>query len=139
MKKIIYFFKIKKLFFQNIRFFIKYIRVGIFINLIGYLLYLFGTYIGLAPIKMMTILYTSATISSYILNKKYTFNLKGKFKKTFIKFIFVNLSAYLINFLFLYYFTKIIYYPHELVQFFAMFFIGSYLFILSRYFIFKQQ
>ena len=129
-------YKIRFFFIQNLRVFINYIKVGLINNIIGYLLYLLGTLIGLSPIFMITCLYSIVIISSFILNKKYTFQVKGNFRKTFIKFIFINISAYLINYLFLYY-AMLNNISHQLVQFFAIIFIGTYMFILSKYFVFK--
>ena len=112
---------------------------GIFtMGLLGYLIYLFGTFIGIHPILMMTILFIITTCFSYFFNKRYTFRMRVYNRKLFIKYLISSFSAYLINFILLYYFSFINSLPHQIIMLIATILVGIYLFLLSRYFVFKK-
>lgn len=129
---------LKEKIYTNLSLFIKYIQVGFLKNLLGYLIYLFGTFIGIHPILMMTILFIITTCFSYFFNKRYTFRMRGYNRKLFIKYLISSFSAYLINFILLYYFSVINSLPHQIIMLIATILVGIYLFLLSRYFVFKK-
>ena len=129
---------LKETIYTNLSLFIKYIQVGFFNNLLGYVIYLFGTSFGLHPIFMMTILFIVTTCFSYFFNKRYTFRIRGNDRKLFIKYLISLFSAYLIDFFLLYYFSVINTFPHQIIMLIATILVGIYSFLLSRYFVFKK-
>jgi putative flippase GtrA len=119
--------------------FIRYVIVGISVNLIGYCFYLLITYLGIPPKNTMTLLYTIGVILGYIGHKKISFSHSGSKVITGVKFILAHAVGYLINLGMLMYFADKLHYPHQFVQAAAIFVVALYLFIVFKTFVFKVE
>ena len=116
----------------------KYSAVGISGNLLGYLVYILLTYLGLKPTYAVSMLYPMGAMFSFYGNLGFTFKYTGNPNKAKLKFIFSHLAGYLINIIILYTFVTKLMYPHELIQLFAICIVAIYIFFISKFFIFKD-
>ncbi|WP_429737568.1 GtrA family protein [Enterovibrio makurazakiensis] len=116
---------------------IRYALVGIFQNSLGYLIYIALTYIGIDHKVVVAISYPLGLYVSYRGNSTYTFNGFER-KGTVVRFFIVHLMAYTLNLFFLYYFSDVLGYPHQVVQLFCIAIIAIYLFIMLKIYVFKN-
>jgi putative flippase GtrA len=116
----------------------KFSAVGITGNLLGYLIYILLTYLGLKPTYAVSILYPMGAMFSFYGNLGFTFKYTGNPNTAKVKFIFSHLAGYLINIIILHIFVTKLTYPHELIQLFAICIVAIYLFFISKFFIFKD-
>lgn len=115
---------------------VRYGIVGVFNNLLGYLIYLIVTSIWVEPIFVSSFLYLVGAITSYVGNSKYTFSYQSKQSNVLIRYIIAHALGYLINVLMLYALWEKLKYPHQIVQAFAIFVVAGFLFVVFRYFVF---
>jgi putative flippase GtrA len=113
---------------------VRFTMIGLFNNSIGYLVYLFLTYIGTAPRFTMTCLYIIGTCLAYFGNRNYTFSELGNKQNSKVRFVIVYLIGYGINFFILLFFVDHLHYPHQWVQGAAIFIVAG--FLIYRYEIF---
>ena len=116
----------------------RYSSVGLLHNILGLSFYIILTYIGLKPEYAVTILYPLGVIFSYYGNAAFTFKYNGNSSSAKLKFFLAHLLGYLINITLLYIFVQQLMYRHELIQFFSIFIIAIYLFLASKFFVFKN-
>lgn len=116
----------------------KFSAVGITGNLLGYLIYILLTYLGLKPTYAVSILYPMGAMFSFYGNLGFTFKYTGNPNTAKVKFIFSHLAGYLINIIILHIFVTKLTYPHELIQLFAICIVAIYIFFISKLFIFKD-
>jgi|TARA_B110000483_G_C18085497_1_gene499797 putative flippase GtrA len=107
-------------------------------NVLGYMIYILLTYIGLKPEYAVSILYPLGAIFSFYGNIEFTFTYTGNPNMAKVKFILSHFGGYLVNIMILYIFVSQLMYPHELIQFFAICIVAIYLFFISKFFIFKN-
>lgn len=117
--------------------FFRYCCIGLVLNACFYLIYLFATYLQVAPKVCMTILYIIGVVSSVLANRKWTFNSDSKSLFLFIRAAIVYLGGYLINLSLLYCFVDTYGYPHQLIQFLAVGIVAVYLFLALKFFVFN--
>lgn len=119
----------------NVRELMRYGIVGIVQNSAGYIIYLLLTWIGLDPKIVVAFSYPIAMYISYQGNKKFTFSgVNGN--KTALKYLLSHFIAYLMNLLFLYYFSDVLGYPHQIVQLISIGVVSIYLFIAFKLYVF---
>jgi putative flippase GtrA len=116
----------------------RFAVVGIVSNLIGYLLYLYVTFLGAAPKVAMTVLYGIGALIGFIGNRKYTFAHKGKLQRAGMRYAVAHCAGYTINFL-----TQIVVvdqlgYPHQLAQAVGICVVAAFLFVTFKYFVFIE-
>lgn len=130
----------KNYLFKNfIRQFLPYSFIGIITNSTGYILYLILTYIWDHPKIIMTILYFVGALTGFLLNRRYSFKVKGHLCTQGIRFITVQISGYLINLSILIIFFDWLGFPHEIVQVFAIIFVALCSFFLLRFYVFPEK
>ena len=117
---------------------LRYGAVGIFNNLLGYLLYILLTWLWIDPKMAITLLYPIGAITSYFGHAKYAFSYNGGHWNGFARFVIAHCIGFGINIGLLYLFWNLLGYPHQLVQAFAIFIVAGVLFLLFRYFVFPQ-
>lgn len=121
---------LKQLFFYGI--------TGVVLNLSGFVLYLMITWFGVEPKLAMTCLYGVGVVTSFFANKHLVFRGQHAEYEVFIKFIMAHIAGYIINFLLLYYFYNLLGFAHEIVQFFAIFVVALYLFVVFKFLVFNK-
>lgn len=113
--------------------------VGIAQNFIGYLIYIVLTYIGIAPVLAISILYPLGATFSFIGNKKYTFINTNSESNALGRFVIAHLLGLMLNIILLKVLVETFGFPHQLVQLIAMLLIATFLFIAMKYFIFSTN
>ena len=116
----------------------KFGLVGVISNILGYLIYLLITFLGLKPELAITFLYPIGAVIGYYGNKNYTFTYKGDLRKSKQRYIISHIAGYFINILMIYIFVNQFNYPHQLIQAIAILIIAIYLFLMMKFFIFKN-
>lgn len=111
--------------------------VGVASNALGYLAYLFLTSTRIGSIQAMSYVYFSSCLVSFLGNKNWTFGDSSQTRKILPRYIFIQVLGYLTNLLLLMVFYRLLGFPHQWVQFFAISVVAIELFILSKYYAFS--
>lgn len=115
----------------------RYGLVGVTSNLLGYLVYLLLTSLGVQPILTMTLLYAVGATIGFVGNRLWVFSHTGAAMPSGARYCGVHLLGYLINFIILFVFVTRLGYPHQWVQAMAIIIVASFLFIAHKYFVFS--
>ncbi len=113
--------------------------VGVANNLLGYLLYIALTHLGMEYKTAMSLLYIVGVAISFSANRKIVFKHTGNIHKAVLKFCLAHILGYTLNFCLLSFFANKMGYPHELVQAAAIFIVAGFLFIFMRFFVFREN
>jgi putative flippase GtrA len=117
----------------------RYAIVGIVTNVLGYLLYLGITALGLEPKKAMTINYVIGVAISFAGNRRWTFSHDGPLGGSLLRFSIAHLAGYALNFTILAVFVDRLGYSHQLVQAVAIVIVAAWLFVAFRAFVFPDR
>ena len=117
--------------------FLKYLAIGAAANSIGYGLYLLITWIGVSSILGMSMVYTSACIASFWVNKIWTFGDKTEHRSLLPRYLFIQFIGYLTNLLMLLVLSQSLGIPHQLAQLLAIVIVAIELFLLSKHYVFR--
>jgi putative flippase GtrA len=118
---------------------IRYGVVGVFNNLLGYLIYLLITFYWLDPMVAVSLLYPVGVAIGYFGHSKYAFVYQGKNTRALVRYLTAHLISYGLNLLILYIFWEKLKFPHQIVQAAAIFIVAGVLFLLFRYFVFPHS
>lgn len=110
--------------------------VGLFHNMIGYVIFLVLFWLGTSPYLLVAIGYPLAVFLSYILNKKITFNHNGKGLITGVKFVGIHIIGCLLNIFLLYFLGDFLSVGYEFAQLFSVFVVGGLLYLCMKFFVF---
>ncbi len=116
----------------------RYGLVGIAINLLGYLIYLLLTFLGLTPKLTMTLLYFIGAFAGFWGNRNLTFRHQGSVLGSGVRYLVAHGLGYLINLLILVVFVDQLGFTHQYVQAIAIFVVAGYLFIAFKFFVFTH-
>ncbi len=116
----------------------RYVLVGALTNLAGYLFYLLLTYCGLSPKLTITLIYTSAALVGFFANRRFTFQHDGRLLSSGFRYIIAQISGYLLNLLILVLLVDRFGVAHQIAQGVAIVVVATFLFVLSRYFVFTR-
>ena len=117
----------------------SYGMVGIVVNLVAYLAYLFITYLGGTPKLTMSVLYVLTAFISFLANRKLTFSYKGGWLGSGMRFSIAHFFGYLINLALLFVLVDHFGYPHQGVQVVAVFVVAAFLFLTFKFFVFREE
>lgn len=117
---------------------IRFGVVGVAHNLLGYLVYLLITWLGMDPKLAVAILYPLGTAASYFANRHWTFEHKGAVGDSMARYLAMHVVGYSLNLLIIYVGVDLLTYPHQLVQLFAMFVFAMLFFLASKFLIFTD-
>jgi putative flippase GtrA len=118
--------------------FIRYAIVGLASNAIAYLIYIALTRVGLGPKVTMSLLYGLGVLQTFIFNKRWTFKHGGAHGLVFIRYCVTYGLGYVVNLVALLVLVDQQGYPHEIVQGVMIFALAVMLFLLQKYWVFKQ-
>ena len=118
---------------------LRYAAVGVGSNLAGYAAYLLLTFSGIAPKITMTFLYLIGATVGFVGNSKLTFGWNGSISGSCVRYAAAHAVGYALNLAMLAYFVDKLAYPHQVVQFVAIFLVAVYLFFSFKYFVFAQR
>ncbi|MGZ8944489.1 MAG: GtrA family protein [Methylococcaceae bacterium] len=118
---------------------ICYGLVGVVSNLTIYFVYLLITHLGVEPITAMTLVYIIGASIGFISNRKWTFAHRGNSTSAVLRYVLAQLFGYLLNFLILFIFVGRLGYAHQWVQAVAIIIVAGFLFIVFKYFVFREK
>ena len=118
---------------------IRYGLVGVISNIAIYLFYLFFTYQGVKPKTAMTLVYIIGASIGFVGNRKWTFSYNENLVGDTIRYILAHLFGYLLNFLMLLIFVDNLGYAHQWVQAISILIVAGFLFIVFKYFVFRER
>lgn len=116
----------------------RYGVVGIGVNVAGYLLYLFITYLGVAPMLAMSVLYVVGAVGGFWGNKTLTFSHDGNSMRAAVRYVIAHFAGYLINLGILTVMTHELGYSHQVAQAVGIVVVAGFLFLASRFFVFTS-
>ena len=118
---------------------LRYSIVGVANNLLGYLIYLFLTWLWLDPKVAVSLFYPIGAATAYFGHIKYSFSFNGSHIGGVLRYIVAHVIGYLVNILLLYIFVDKLLFPHQLVQAIAIVIVAGILFLLFRFFVFPNR
>lgn len=118
---------------------IRYSLVGVASNVTIYCVYLLITYLGVEPKAAMTLLYILGASIGFIGNRKWTFSHQGNATHAALRYVLTHSFGYILNFLILYTFVDYLGYSHQWVQAAAIIIVAGFLFIIFKYFVFREE
>jgi len=119
---------------------IRYGLIGVVLNAAGFLIYvLFTTIIGVNPIAYISAFYPVRIVLAFYLNKKWSFTHEGHVPASAIRYLIAYISCYLLNVAMLKYLYEYWGISHVLVQAIAIVVIGPLLFVILKFWVFKEN
>jgi putative flippase GtrA len=124
--------------FSHMRQLISYGLVGVVNNTVFYFVYLLITYLGAEPKAAMTLVYIIGASIGFIGNRNWTFAHRGNSTRAALRYMLAYLFGYLLNFLILVTFVDQLGYAHQWVQAMAIIIVAAFLFVISKFFVFRE-
>lgn len=118
---------------------IRYGLVGVVSNAAIYFLYLLITYLGVEPKIAMSLVYVIGTVIGFIGNRNWTFAHRGGSSSAALRYGLAHLFGYLLNLLILLTFVDHLGYAHQWVQIVAIVIVAGFLFVVFKYFVFREK
>jgi putative flippase GtrA len=119
--------------------FTRYALVGLAVNLALYMLYLLVTELGMGHKTAMTALYVLGVLLTFTFNRNWSFSHDGQIPATLVRYIVAYSSGYLINLVLLFSLVDVRGLPHQWVQGVMIFSLAVYLFLLQKFWVFKDS
>ena len=116
----------------------RYALVGTTINIVGYLVYLLITFLGITPKIAVTFLYIVGASVGFWGNRKLAFMHQGSLLGSGVRYIIVHSFGYFLNLAILILFVDMFGFAHQWVQAFAIFIVAGYLFLAFKFFVFSN-
>lgn len=118
---------------------IRYGLVGVVSNSAIYFVYLLISYLGVEPKTAMTLVYIIGASIGFIGNRKWTFSHRGDASSAALRYVLAHFFGYLLNLLILFTFVDRLGYAHQWVQAVAIIIVAGFLFIVFKYFVFREK
>ena len=119
--------------------FARYSLVGIASNVIGYLMYIGLTKIGVGPKLAMSLLYGVGILQTFLLNKRWTFGHKSAHRSAFARYCIAYGLGYAVNMLALISLVDHMGLQHQWVQAVMILVVAIMLFAAQRYWVFAEE
>lgn len=116
--------------------FVRFAIVGILSNLVLYLLYLALTGLGVGIKLAMTLLYVVGTLQSFVFNRRWSFEHRGRRGPAFVRYVAAYVIGYVVNLLGLMLFVDWFGQPHQVVQGVLILTVAVLLFALHKAWVF---
>lgn len=117
---------------------VRYGIVGLASNVMGYLLYLGLTYLGMGPKLAMSLLYCVGVLQTFVFNKKWSFRFHGATTPALVRYATAYAVGYVVNFSALMLMVDQMGLPHQGVQGALIVVVAAMLFLAQRYWVFPQ-
>lgn len=120
---------------------LRYAILGLTLNIIGYLIYLSVTALGVSPLTTVTFFYPLSILAGYFAHQRHTFQRKAQnLRRTaLIRYVLVYVAGYLVNAVMLEVLHRQMGYPHQMVQLVAIPIVAALLFIAMKFFVFRKS
>jgi putative flippase GtrA len=119
--------------------FIRYAVVGAAANIFGFLLYALFTELGVSPVLTISIFYPVHIGIAFYLNKRWSFNFKGRLSASAVRYLAAYAGCYGLNVAMLKFFNGYLGYSHLIVQAIAIVVIAVLLFLAQKMWVFRAQ
>lgn len=116
---------------------LRYAAVGVLSNTLLYALYLLSTNAGVGHKTAMTALFLVGMLQTYVFNRCWTFNYRGRVPGSLARYLMAYGSSYLLNLVALYLFVDKLGYHHALIQAIAVAVIAATLFLVQSTWVFQ--
>lgn len=117
---------------------LRYILVGLFVNSIGYVIYLGVTWFGVEPKVAVSVLYPAGVMLTFLGHSRYSFSYRGRRAGRLPHFFTAHGIGYGTNLGLLYLIHDRMQWPHQLAQLIAIVVVAGELFLLMRYVVFPH-
>ncbi len=118
--------------------FSRYALVGLLSNAVGYLLYLLLTEVNIGHKTAMTLVYCVGVLQTFIFNRSWSFRHQGQAWIAFKRYVLSYSAGYLFNLVMLILLVDEWGWPHQWVQGGIILVLAGILFILQRYWVFRN-
>ena len=109
-------------------------------NVFGFLLYVLFTTLGVSPVLTISIFYPIHIWLAFYLNKKWSFNHKGRISTSAVRYLISHIGCYALNVAALKFFSGYLgYYSHLIVQAIAIPVFALLLFVAQKYWVFRTR
>ncbi len=116
----------------------KYILAGAYLNIFGYVLYIFfSNFINFSPINAALLSQSIIFVKTFLIYSKFVFKRKLSIKK-FVKFSLNWAFVIISNIILLNYLIEAVDISHEYIQLMIVIFLTSISYLLNRFFVFKN-
>lgn len=119
--------------------FVRYVVVGAATNVVGFLLYVLFTTLGVSPVLTISIFYPIHIGLAFFLNKKWTFSHEGRISTSAVRYLISYLGCYVLNVAVLKFFNGYWGFSHVLVQAVAVVVIVPLLFVTQKLWVFREN
>lgn len=113
--------------------------VGIVSNVALFLVYLLLTRLGLGPKVAMTLVYGAGVLQTFVFNRRWSFEDEGHWAPSLVRYVVVYALGYFLNLAVLLVFVDALHLPHEWVQAITILAVAAVVFLLQRYWVFRQE
>ena len=118
--------------------FVRYAIVGLASNLIGYLLYIVLTSVGIGPKLAMSVLYAVGVLQTFVFNKNWSFGFNGAATPALVRYAAIYALGYVINFVILLWLVDKSGLPHQWVMAGLVVFMAVFFFAGQKFWVFRQ-
>lgn len=117
---------------------VRFGTLGALSNLLGYLLYLGITSVGVGPKVAMSLLYCVGAFINFVGSRNWVFSSDAKIRGASVRYVAAYAVGYLINYAILAIFVDRLGYPHAYVQAAAIVFVAWYLYLALKFLVFRK-
>jgi len=118
--------------------FFRYALVGLASNIALYIGYLLITSIGIGHKTAMTLVYLVGVLQTYMFNRRWTFLYRGEISRSMLRYVATYAFGYLFNLVALLVLVDMLGLPHRVVQGALILLVAAVLFLLQKYWVFRQ-
>lgn len=117
---------------------VRFGALGVTTNVLGYLLYLGITYVGVEPKVAMSVLYCVGVCTNFVGSRNWVFRSDANMLGASIRYVAAYAIGYVVNYGILVVFVDHLGYPHAYVQAGAIVIVACYLYIALKFLVFRQ-
>ena len=118
---------------------VRFGLVGLFTNMLLYILYLALTSLGVGYLLSVVVSYAGGILISFVSNKSWTFKYSGSGRTAFARYFSAYLAGLGLNLLILYILVDRFGLPHQLCQGFLILLFAASFFLLQKWWIFPAE
>lgn len=117
----------------------RYVVIGLLSNAVLYLAYLGLTAVGVGHKSAMTALFGVGTLQTFVFNRRWTFDHDGHVSPSLLRYLVAYGGCYLLNLALLYVLVDRLGLPHAPIQGLAVLCLAVLLFVLQKFWVFRQS
>lgn len=118
--------------------FVRFAAIGIASNVVGYLIYLLITWLGVPPKVAMTLLYLVGATLGFLGNRRFTFFQEGALVGPALRYALAHCGGYAVNLAIQVVMVDRWQYSHQIAQALAVAVVALYLFVALKYAVFTS-